>query len=95
MVAVRIKDNPTNLSIARSVIFKSLLQACNSVLGDRISCSRDIGLHQHQRCKSMKHNPLYHISLISNGYIVEIKMKSILTTGVEYRCPSVLNKNVK
>ncbi|KAI3866510.1 hypothetical protein MKW92_049307, partial [Papaver armeniacum] len=40
MVVVRIKDNPTNLSIPRSAICKSLLQACYSVLGNRISCSR-------------------------------------------------------
>ncbi|KAI3865409.1 hypothetical protein MKX03_010801 [Papaver bracteatum] len=79
------KDNPSNLSIARSVIFKSLLQACDSVLGH----VQDIGLHQHQRRKFTKHNPLYDISVISNGYIVEMKMKTIPTPGVVVGFPTL------
>ncbi|KAI3909297.1 hypothetical protein MKW98_025939 [Papaver atlanticum] len=47
------------------------------------------------RRKPTKHNPLYHISIMPNGYVVEMKMKSILTLGVGCRCPSVLYTDVK
>ncbi|XP_026460590.1 uncharacterized protein LOC113361615 isoform X2 [Papaver somniferum] len=47
------------------------------------------------KTKPTKHNPLYHICIMPNGYVVEMKMKSILTLGVGCRCPSVLYMDVK